>query len=145
MGLGKRKLDHGGHLRMKSFQILSILLLVVFTLVCTIPASADNLYASIRGTVTDQTGAVIAGVKLTATNTATGISFTDTSTKDGNFSFLQLPIGDYKIKAEQTGFKAYQASGIHVDLDQVYNLNVKLAIGAVSEQIVVEANPVQVE
>ncbi len=130
---------------MKSFQILSILLLVVFTLVCTIPASADNLYASIRGTVTDQTGAVIAGVKLTATNTATGISFSDTSNKDGNFSFLQLPVGDYKIKAEQSGFKAYQASGIHLDLDQVYNLNVKLAIGAVSEQIVVEANPVQVE
>src|SRR5208282_2163215 len=99
LGLGKRKLDHGGHLHMKSFQILSILLLVVvFTFVCTVPASADNLYASIRGTVT-----------------------------------------------EQTGFKAYQASGIHLDLDQIYNLPVKLALGAATEQIVVEANPVQVE
>jgi len=130
---------------MKSFQILSILLLLVFTLVCSIPASADNLYASIRGTVTDQTGAVVAGVKLTATNTATGLSYTDVSSKDGNFGFLQLPIGDYKIKAELTGFKAYQAAGIHVDLNQVYNLAVKLAVGAVSEQIIVEANPVQVE
>jgi|HubBroStandDraft_1064217.scaffolds.fasta_scaffold00455_2 hypothetical protein len=130
---------------MKPFQILSILLLLVFTLVCAVPASADNLYASIKGTATDQTGAVVAGVRLTATNTATGISFTETSSKDGNFSFLQLPIGDYKLKAEQTGFKAYQVSGIHLDLDQVYNLAVKLSIGAVSEQIVVEANPVQVE
>jgi hypothetical protein len=130
---------------MKSFQILSILLLLVFTLVCSIPASADNMYASIRGTVTDQTGAVVAGVKLTASNTATGISFFETSNRDGAFSFQQLPIGDYKIKAEQAGFKAYQASGIHIDLNQVYNLAVKLAVGAVSEQIVVEANPVQVE
>lgn len=131
---------------MKSFQILSILLLVVvFTLVCAIPASADNLYASIRGTVTDPTGAVISGAKLTATNAATGIAFSTTSSGSGTFTFLQLPIGDYSVKAEQTGFKAYQVSGIHLDLDQIYNLPVKLALGAATEQIVVEANPVQVE
>jgi len=130
---------------MKSFQILSILLLVVFTLVCTIPASADNLYASIRGTVTDPTGAVISGAKLTATNSATGLRYNTTSSSSGTFSFLQLPIGDYSVKAEQTGFKAYQASGIHLDLDQIYNLSVKLALGAATEQIVVEANPIQVE
>ncbi len=129
---------------MKSCQILSILLLLVFTLVCTVPASAD-VYASLRGTVTDTTGAVVSGVKLTATNTGTGISFTETSKQDGSFSFQQLPIGDYRIKAELTGFKAYQASGIHLDLNQVFTLPVKLAVGAVSEQIVVEANPVQVE
>src|SRR5208282_3531915 len=145
LGLGKRKLDHGGHCAMKSFQILSILLLVVFALVCPIPASADNLYASIRGTVTDPTGAVISGAKLTATNAATGIMFSTTSSGSGTFTFLQLPIGDYTVKAEQTGFKAYQASGIHLDLDQIYNLPVKLALGAATEQIVVEANPVQVE
>src|ERR1700674_4534298 len=128
---------------MKPFQILSILL--AFTFVCTIPANADNLYASIRGTVTDPTGAVVSGAKLTATNADTGILYTTTSNSRGAFTFLQLPIGDYTLKVEQTGFKAYQASGIHVDLDQVSNLPVKLALGAASEQIVVEANPVQVE
>src|ERR1700730_3972173 len=128
---------------MKPFQVLSILL--AFTFVCTIPASADNLYASIRGTITDPTGAVVSGAKLTATNAGTGILYTTTSNSSGAFTFLQLPIGDYTLKAEQTGFKAYQASGIHLDLDQVYNLPVKLTLGAASEQIVVEANPVQVE
>jgi hypothetical protein len=128
---------------MKSFHVLSILL--VFTFVCAIPATADNLYASIRGTVTDPTGAVVSGATLTATNAGTGILYTTTSNSSGAFTFLQLPIGDYTLKVEQTGFKAYQASGIHVDLDQVYNLPVKLALGAASEQIVVEANPVQVE
>src|ERR1700674_4218129 len=128
---------------MKPFQILSILL--AFTFVCTIPANADNLYASIRATVSDPTGAVVSGAKLTATNAGTGILYTTTSNSSGAFTFLQLPIGDYTLKAEQTGFKAYQASGIHLDLDQVYNLPVKLALGAASEQIVVEANPVQVE
>jgi hypothetical protein len=128
---------------MKPFQVLSILL--AFTFVCTIPANADNLYASIRGTVTDPTGAVVSGAKLTATNAGTGILYTTTSNSSGAFTFLQLPVGDYTLKAEQTGFKAYQASGIHLDLDQVYNLPVKLTLGAAAEVIVVEANPVQVE
>jgi hypothetical protein len=128
---------------MKPFQVLSILL--AFTFFCTFPANADNLYASIRGTVTDPTGAVVSGAKLTATNAGTGILYSTTSNSSGAFTFLQLPIGDYTLKAEQTGFKAYQASGIHLDLDQVYNLPVKLTLGAATEQIVVEANPVQVE
>jgi len=130
---------------MKSFQIFSILLLLAFTLVCTVPASADNLYASIRGTVTDPTGAVVSGARLTATNVATGILYTTTSNSSGAFSFLQVPVGDYTVKVEQSGFKAYQASGIHLEIDQIYTLSAKLALGAATEQIVVEANPVQVE
>lgn len=130
---------------MKPFQILSILLLLAFTFVCAVPANADNLYASIRGTVADPTGAVLSGAKLTATNAGTGIVYSTTSDSSGSFVFLQLPIGDYTLKVEQTGFKAYQASGIHLNLNQVYNLNVELALGAATEQIVVEANPVQVQ
>ena len=90
---------------MKPFQVLSILL--AFTFVSTIPANADNLYASIHGTVTDPTGAVVSGATLTATNAGTGILYTTTSNSSGAFTFLQLPIGDYTLKAEQTGFKAY--------------------------------------
>src|SRR5450759_746317 len=108
---------------MKPFQILSILLLLAFTFVCAVPANADNLYASIRGTVADPTGAVLSGAKLTATNAGTGIVYSTTSDSSGSFVFLQLPIGDYTLKVEQTGFKAYQASGIHLNLNQVYNLN----------------------
>ncbi len=129
----------------RGFGALVLAFGVLASLVATTPANADNLYASIRGTATDPTGAVVAGVKLTATNAATGILYTTTSNSSGAFTFLQLPIGDYSVKAEQTGFKAYQASGIHIDLNQVYNLDVKLALGATTEQIVVEANPVQVE
>jgi hypothetical protein len=131
--------------RVLSFGILVLAFGVLAGLVWTTPASADNLYASIRGTVTDPTGAVISGVKLTAANAGTGIVYSTISNGSGSFTFLQLPIGDYTLKAEQTGFKAYQASGIHLDLDQIYNLPVKLALGAATEQIVVEANPVQVE
>jgi hypothetical protein len=132
-------------LKKLQFVALVALLLTVALGVFSVPANADNLYASIRGTATDSTGAVMSGVKLTATNTATGISYTTTSNSDGVFNFLQVAVGDYTVRAEQTGFKKYQASGIHVDLNQVYNLAVSLTVGAVSEEIIVEANPVQVQ
>jgi Carboxypeptidase regulatory-like domain len=125
--------------------LFGLSLLAVFAILFALPAAADNLYASIRGTVTDQTGAVIAGVKVTVTNTATGIDYQANTNKDGLFVFPQVPIGDYRARIEQTGFKAFQQSGIHVDLNQVYSLDVKLVVGAASEEVVVEANPVQVE
>jgi Carboxypeptidase regulatory-like domain len=121
-----------------------VVLAVLAALIPTTPARADNLYASIRGTVTDPSGAVVPNVKLTATNVATGINYTTTSNTDGAFNFPQLPIGSYTVKSEQTGFKAFQTTPFKLDLNQVYLLNVKLEVGTVSEQLVVEANPVQV-
>ncbi len=127
------------------FVALVALLLTVALGVFTVPANADNLYASIKGTVSDPSGAMMSGVKFTATNSATGVAYTTTSNKDGVFDFLQLPAGDYTVRAEQSGFKKYQASGIHIDVDQIYNLPVALTVGTVSEEIIVEANPVQVQ
>ncbi len=132
---------------MKSFPVLGIvvLLLLVFTVICAVPASADNLYASIRGTVTDPTGAVVSGVKLTAKNVNTGLVYTLTSNKDGSFSFVQLPIGNYTVRAEQTGFQTFQTSSIRLDLDEVYDLDVKMEVGTLAQVITVEANAVQVQ
>jgi Carboxypeptidase regulatory-like domain len=125
--------------------VLLVLGFVVFALVWTTPASADNLYASIRGTVVDPSGAVVPDARLTATNVATGISYHETSSKDGLFTFQQLPIGDYTVKAEKPGFKTFSEARIHLDLDQVFNLKVGMELGTVSDTITVDANPAQVE
>jgi len=109
------------------------------------PAYADNLYASIRGTVTDPSGAALTGVVVSATNTDTGIETKVTTSQSGSYVFPQLAIGNYRISITAPNFKTFQASGIHLDLDQVYSLNAKLELGAISEAIQVEANPVQVE
>ena len=79
------------------FVVLLVALGLLCAFVATPPAQADNLYASIRGTVTDPSGAVVPDTKLTATNIATGLSYNATSDKDGLFAFLQLPIGDYSV------------------------------------------------
>jgi hypothetical protein len=127
------------------FVVLLVALGLLCAFVATPPAQADNLYASIRGTVTDPSGAVVPDAKMTATNIATGLSYNVTSDKDGLFAFLQLPIGDYSVRAERTGFKTFTAGHIHLDLDQVFNLRVAMEVGVTTETITVEANPAQVE
>jgi hypothetical protein len=124
---------------------LFALALVCGVVVWTIPAHADNLYASIRGTVVDSSGAVVSDAKLTATNIATSISYSTTSSKDGLFAFLQLPIGDYSVRIERTGFKTFTEAHIHLDLDQIFNLRAEMQVGVVSDTITVEANAAQVE
>ena len=108
-------------------------------------ARADNLYASIRGTVTDQSGADVPDVTVTATNIATGVSRQVTTAGDGSFNFLQLAVGDYNVTASKTGFETFAATKIHLELNQVYVLPVHLTLGATSQEITVQANPVQVD
>ena len=127
-----------------SVSVVSFLLLA-FVVMWTMPARADELYASIRGTVADQSGALIPDAKITVTNSATGLTRTVTSGKDGTFGFLQLPVGDYSVRIEKQGFKTYSATGLHLDVNQVFAMNAKIDLGTVSEVVSVEANQLQVE
>lgn len=128
-----------------SLFVFALLAALLAATLCVLPAYGDNLYGSIRGTVTDPSGAALSGATVTATNTDTGIQTKATTGQTGGFVFTQLAIGNYQVSVSAPNFKTYQAAGIHLDLDQVYSLNVKLELGAISEAIQVEANPVQVE
>ena len=108
-------------------------------------ANADNLYGSIRGTVTDQAGAAVPDATITATNIATNTSLQVTSKQDGSYSFLQLAIGDYRVKAEKSGFQTFTATKIHLDVSTVYNEDILMRLGTMNQEIMVEATPVQVE
>jgi hypothetical protein len=142
-------IDMKSVLKNGSFLPLLLSFVVVLGLVVspllTQPAKADNLYARIQGTVTDPTGAAAVNVKLTATNVGTNISYEAVSKEDGNYVFLNLPIGTYRVTATSSGFRTFTASGITLVLDQVYTLNIKMEMGQISEQVMVEASNVQVE
>src|SRR5215469_18727528 len=93
--------------------VSSILVLgLVLSLLVVPSAKADNLYAKIQGTVTDPTGAVLAGVKITATNVGTNLQYAAETQGDGGFVLLNLPIGTYRVSAEHSGFRSFTASGI---------------------------------
>jgi len=120
-------------------------LLLVFAFLSATLAKAD-VYGTIRGVVTDQTGAVIAGATVTVTNSSTGIAKTTTTAADGSYEVVQLPApSTYTVKAEMKGFKAFEARTLDLGVDKVYVLNVQMEIGQVSQEVTVEAAPNQVE
>lgn len=120
-----------------------VLLFASFFVVST--AKADDLYARIRGTVTDSTGAVLPNIVVSTTNTDTNISYKTTSRQDGNYEFLALPTGHYKVTVSDKSFKTFTASGITLELNQNFVQNIKMELGAATEIVEVNANAVQVE
>jgi Carboxypeptidase regulatory-like domain len=118
---------------------------ILTLLLITQSAMADNVYATIRGYVTDSTGAILPGVQVTATNTQTGVSATTTSQDNGRYEFLQLPVGSYSVSATKQGFKTYKSTAFQLVVNQVYDLPVSMQVGTVSETVEVKAEAVQVD
>jgi len=69
----------------------------LFILAMTNAAAAQTFRGGINGNVTDQTGAVLPGADVKATNDATGLSYSTTTSSTGAFTFADLPLGDYTI------------------------------------------------
>src|SRR5215472_12537005 len=126
-------------------QKLTRILLFVGLLILGANAAFADVYATIRGSVTDPTGAVISGAQVTATNTQTGVSKTTTSQTNGLYEFLQLPVGPYTVTVSKNGFKTYKSSEFTLTVNQILDLAAKLEVGQTNETVEVRANPVQVE
>lgn len=99
--------------------------------------------AQINGRVTDSTGAVMPGVAITVTNTATNIARATQTSGDGYYNVPLLPPGGYTVAVEQQGFKAVTRSGITLEVDQRAEINFTLEVGAVSEKVQVTADAVR--
>ena len=131
-----------GSNRLQSFVVLGLLIVLGMY---SPRASADNVYASIRGTVTDSTGALLPGVKVTATNSDTRVATTVTSDSKGYYNFQQLQVGPYKVTASLSGFKGYSTTDIPLVVNQIYQLNVPMSVGGTDQTVEVKADTVQVE
>jgi carboxypeptidase family protein len=103
------------------------------------PAAAQTVSGEIRGTVRDSSGGVIPGVSVTATNTQTGLTRTDTTNGEGAYVLPSLPIGRYKVAAELQGFKKVEKTGFELVADGRITADFTLAIGTLSETVTVEA------
>ena len=102
--------------------------------------SAQTSTASISGVVTDTSGAVIAGAKITATNEATGVALSQRTTGNGVYSFPGLPAGTYTVAAEQTGFKLTRQAGNVLDVESPLTINLILQLGNAAETVTVLAS-----
>src|SRR5437867_6218868 len=101
--------------------------------------------AQISGTVRDQSGAVLPGVEITATQTETGIARTTVSNETGSYVLPSLPLGPYRIEAALPGFRTFIQTGIVLQVNSSPVVNPTLEVGQVTEQVEVQANAAQVE
>src|ERR1700751_4551943 len=94
--------------------------------------------ASMNGTISDATGALIEHAKVTARNTATNAAREVFSGSGGAYSISELPAGPYEITVEKDGFGSVQFRALNLTVGQNLTVNGKLEVGATAEQITVE-------
>ncbi|MGB7189771.1 MAG: TonB-dependent receptor [Acidobacteriaceae bacterium] len=101
--------------------------------------------ATLNGTVTDPSGAVIPNVQLTLTNTATQREQTTISNSDGAYRFASVGIGSYTLTASAPGFQKFVKTGITVTVNQTVAEPISLQVGTQSQTVSVQANALQVQ
>ncbi|HYY43151.1 MAG TPA: carboxypeptidase regulatory-like domain-containing protein, partial [Pyrinomonadaceae bacterium] len=107
--------------------------------------AAQTSTSSITGTVTDANGAVVPGATVTATNEATGVTQTQTTTDAGLFAFPSVPVGAYTIKVERAGFKTTQKTGNILQINTPLAVDIALEPGQVTETVTVQASEEQLQ
>jgi Carboxypeptidase regulatory-like domain len=108
---------------------------IAFLLALTTDSFAQATTGRIAGTVKDQSGAVLPGVTVTATETRTGFARTEVTDGQGAYGFVNLPLGDYAVGAELIGFQKAVRSGYVLDADARLTVDFSLGVGAFNEAV----------
>lgn len=124
---------------------LSCWLITLLLLAIPLGLRAQQLSATLSGSVTDTSGAVIPQVVITVTSTANGATRVVNSDASGSFTVTNLQAGNYSVTAVATGFETYKAKNIVLNVAEKHGLNIELKAGSVTTTVTVEDNPVSVE
>jgi hypothetical protein len=108
----------------------------LFVLAWAHPSSAQ-VAASIKGQVTDATGATVASANVTVRDTETGVTRTTTSNSDGTYLVLALPIGHYEVTISKAGFKDFTRTGIELKVAQEAEIDICLQVSSAKEAVTV--------
>src|SRR5215471_14758858 len=97
--------------------------------------SAQTITGSITGTVTDPSKAVVADVKVVATNNATNLTYQATTNEAGVYNLLFLPVGQYTVSATASGFKKAVLGPFSLDVNQIAKVDIALEVGEVTQSV----------
>ena len=111
----------------------------VLLFLCAWGAFAQTTSTSILGTVSDSTGAVISGAKVTVTNSGTGVRRSELTSNTGDFNFPLLDPGEYEVTVEMAGFKTESRKNVTLELNQKARVDFTMQVGAQSERVEVNA------
>ena len=118
---------------------IALLLLIVSSV------AAQDYRGKVQGSVTDEAGASVPGAQVVLRNTQTGVDVTRQSNDDGHYIFDFVEPGEYIIVIEQTGFKKAVQENVIVRNRADITVNLKLAVGGVTETVTVESAPIAVQ
>ena len=107
--------------------------------------TAQTATGSITGSVTDASGAVVSGAKVSLLEQETNLSREQLTNTTGVFEFRALPRGNYTVEAEMQGFKKEQIRGVQLTVAQTLQLDIKLELGQVTDSVTIEASAAQIQ
>jgi outer membrane receptor protein involved in Fe transport len=124
----------------RSIRNLSALVCIctALTLVTAVRTPGQTFRGTILGVVTDSSGAAVPGATVTIKNVDTGLTRTVKTTDDGSYSVPELPIGNYSVTVEKSGFKAGVVSGVRVEVSTEKRADVVLQPGQVAQTVEVK-------
>jgi hypothetical protein len=131
-------------MKTRAFVLLGTLAVFVVLGIMGAPqASAQAVYGSIFGTITDPSGAAVTGAKVTVTSATKGTTFDATTNSDGNYSVTHLIPDLYNIRAEGSGFKAFESKNISVSADAGSRVDGQFQVGGSTETVEVTSEAPQ--
>src|SRR5260370_5496797 len=116
--------------------------LCILLLNLIVPVFGQETTGSIAGLVSDATGALVPGAQVTVVNVGTNATYKTTTNQAGNFTLRTIPVGNYKLIVEASGFKRYEVTNVVAQVNEVSRVDVTMAEGAVSESVAVSATRV---
>jgi len=131
-------------LKVRSFRCRSVLTffaIMMGVLLAAPFAGAQSTSGRIRGTILDTSGSAIAAAKITLINQATNVSRDLQSGANGEYIFIEVPVGTYEIDVTSAGFKKFIRKDITLNLNEVISVDITLQIGAATESIEVTGAP----
>jgi hypothetical protein len=117
----------------------------ILILIAAMGSRAQEITGSIRGTVKDEQGGMIASAAVRATNVETGLARAMTTDAQGVYLIDHLPVGKYKVDVEAAGFKKFVQENLVLTVDQTQTLNVTLSIGVQTQIVTVNEAPALVD
>jgi hypothetical protein len=130
-------------IRLRSALIAALLVFVGFGLSAR-PGFAQTT-GTILGNVTDSSGAVVPGAKVTAVSDQQGLTRSTTTNGTGSYTLVQIPLGTYTVTVEASGFKRFASTTVAVDADQNVRVDASLHPGQVTAEVTVTSAPPQVD
>src|SRR3984957_7184685 len=129
----------------KSMRSAKTLTLVLITLLASLNAAGQQITGSLRGTVSDPSGAIVPSATVTAKQVETGLTRVAITDRQGEYVLVELPIGHYQLEIQAKGFQTYLQQGISLDVNQTATIGIHLKLGSETQQVEVSANAALVQ